>query len=112
MITSFQRKRPGEMTQPSGSRDRPMEGLKVGLMSQLGQKRKSDPAILTSVLPSTADIRQRGGHVRKVPDADIQSGAAADATNRSRKGPPPAVLACGGRQISSVPLGDRNARRK
>src|SRR5882672_1200252 len=33
----------------------------------LGQKRKSDPAILTSVLPSTADIRQRGGHVRKVP---------------------------------------------
>src|SRR6266567_9296748 len=36
------------------------------LMSAWGQKRKSGPAILTSVLPSTADIRQRGGHVRKV----------------------------------------------
>ena len=30
------------------------------------QTRKSGPAILTSVLPTTADIRQRGGHVRKV----------------------------------------------
>src|SRR5882762_5187178 len=38
-------------------------------MSEMGQKRKSGPAILTSVLPSTADIRQRGGHVRKVPKA-------------------------------------------
>src|SRR6266550_5928077 len=33
--------------------------------SALGQKRKSDPAILTSVLSSTTDIRQRRGHVRK-----------------------------------------------
>jgi hypothetical protein len=39
-------------------------------MSGLGC-RKSGPAILTSVLPSTADIRQRGGHVRKVPTGDI-----------------------------------------
>src|SRR5258708_29744186 len=29
------------------------------LMTVVGQKRKSGPAILTSVLPSTADIRQR-----------------------------------------------------
>jgi hypothetical protein len=36
-------------------------------MFELGQKRKSGPPILTSVLPSTADVRQRGGHVRKVP---------------------------------------------
>src|SRR5712664_1644392 len=35
-------------------------------MSEMGQKRKSGPAILTSVLPSTADIRQRGGHVQKL----------------------------------------------
>jgi hypothetical protein len=35
-------------------------------MSASGQKRKSGRAILTSVLPSTADIRQRGGHVQKV----------------------------------------------
>src|SRR6266849_10122987 len=41
----------------------------------LGQKRKSDPAILTSVLPSTADIRQRGGHVRKVPLPDSKTPA-------------------------------------
>src|SRR5258707_2309021 len=40
-------------------------------MSLLGQTRKSAPAILTSVLPSTADIRQRGGHVRKAPEAAI-----------------------------------------
>jgi hypothetical protein len=57
-------------------------------MSQLGQKRKSGPAILTSVLPSTADIRQRGGHVppsevaalilspRRQPRAGSTSGAA------------------------------------
>jgi hypothetical protein len=30
-----------------------------------GSKRKSRRAILTSVLPSTTDIRQRDGHVRK-----------------------------------------------
>jgi hypothetical protein len=40
---------------------------KIGAISEVRQKRKSGPAILTSVLPSTADIRQRGGHVRKVP---------------------------------------------
>jgi hypothetical protein len=39
--------------------------------SVMGQKRKSAPAILTSVLPSTADIRQRGGYVRKVPISDM-----------------------------------------
>jgi hypothetical protein len=39
-------------------------------MSEKDQKRKSGPAILTSVLPSTADIGQRGGHVRKVPKGD------------------------------------------
>jgi len=42
-----------------------------GAMSELGQKRKSGPAILTSVLPSTADIRRRDGHVRKMPNPDI-----------------------------------------
>jgi hypothetical protein len=31
-----------------------------------GSKTEIGPAILTSVLPSTADIRQRDGHVRKV----------------------------------------------
>ncbi len=41
-------------------------------ISELGQTRKSGDAILTSVLPSRADIRQRGGHVRKVPTTDIQ----------------------------------------
>src|SRR6266852_957435 len=41
----------------------------------LGQKRKSDPAILSSVLPSTADIRQSGGHVRKVPLPDSKTPA-------------------------------------
>jgi hypothetical protein len=45
-------------------------------MSESGQKRKSGPAILTSVLPSTADIRERGGHVRKVPTADVIKEAA------------------------------------
>jgi hypothetical protein len=32
-----------------------------------GSDSEVGPAILTSTLPSTADIRQRGGHVRKVP---------------------------------------------
>ena len=40
------------------------------LMSAWGQKQKSGPAILTSVLPSISDIRQRVGHVRNVPQAD------------------------------------------
>jgi hypothetical protein len=39
----------------------------------LGQTRKSGDAILTSVLPSTADIRQRGGHVRKAQIAAISA---------------------------------------
>jgi hypothetical protein len=39
--------------------------------SAVGPTRKSGDAILTSVLPSTADIRQRGGHVRKVPDSEV-----------------------------------------
>src|SRR6266568_8820752 len=37
----------------------------VTAMSEVG--RKSGDAILTSVLPSTADIRQHGGHFREVP---------------------------------------------
>ena len=41
-------------------------------MSLLGQTRKSGDAILTSVLPSTADIHRRGGHVPKVPRVDIR----------------------------------------
>src|SRR5437879_8458050 len=40
---------------------------RVGRMVAQGQKRKSGPAILNSVLPSTADISTRGGHVRKEP---------------------------------------------
>jgi MFS family permease len=50
-----------------------------------GQKRKSGPAILTSVLPSTADIRQRGGHVRKVPTTDMALSMTPSA--RARQGP-------------------------
>jgi hypothetical protein len=45
--------------------------LRRALMSAWGQFRKSALAILTSVLPSTADIRQRGGHVRKVPTTEV-----------------------------------------
>jgi hypothetical protein len=52
-------------------------------MSLLGQTRKSGDAILTSVLPSTADIRQRGGHVRKVPKNEPASaGRAGGAVGR------------------------------
>jgi hypothetical protein len=52
-------------------------------MSEMGQKRKSRPAILTSVLPSTADIRQRGGHVRKVPvNEPASAGRAGGAVGR------------------------------
>jgi len=36
-------------------------------MSVQGPKRKSCRAFLISVLPSTADIRRRDGHVRRVP---------------------------------------------
>src|SRR5882724_8923593 len=46
-------------------------------MSVPRQERKSGPAILTSVLPSTADNRQRDGHVRKVPHADSCTAAGA-----------------------------------
>jgi hypothetical protein len=42
-------------------------------MSQLGQKRKLRPAIVTSALPSRADMRQRRRHVSQVPTADMCS---------------------------------------
>jgi len=40
-------------------------------MSALGHKRKSCHVRLMSVLPLKADIRQREGHVRYVPKADV-----------------------------------------
>jgi hypothetical protein len=42
-------------------------------MSQMGQTRKSGDAITTSALPLTADIRESGCDVRKVPKPDSRS---------------------------------------
>jgi hypothetical protein len=54
-------------------RDHDVTEQDVGGDVSVGEKRKSGPAILTSVLPATADIRQRGGHIRKVPKAEMDN---------------------------------------
>lgn len=58
-------------------------GVRKTFPHGLGQKRKSNPAILTSVLPSTTDIRQRGGHVRKVPEPNVTQSFVAGSWTRS-----------------------------
>jgi hypothetical protein len=44
-----------------------LRGQNPLLNVRVGSTRKSGDAITTSALPPTADIRQRDGHVRKVP---------------------------------------------
>ena len=82
-------------------------GAKRSFTSNEGPKapRVVLPPPVTSDLPRGTNIDKSGRHVSKVPDADTDKGIAADATNRSRKGPAlRAVLISVGVQIGQFPL--------
>jgi hypothetical protein len=80
----------------------------------MGQKTEIEPAILTSVLPSTADIRQRGGHVRKVPTAEVARvislllppAGNSRARTAERRRVTLEVLLCGGHRLTIQPAID------